>query len=309
MQDLRYVGPPGMGPLLHVGIYKTGNSEEAMSIKQAIEILDDFVRYHPQWDSPRKALTALRELRPATPEEAYAEFATTTTPQVNDPWGWFNTGFHAAERRIFGDMSTCLACNYTYTFGKHCPVCKSELIAKESAPQVDGPLPEKGASRKSDGQVALTMEPSAFQRPVSLPPATADQTPETDARVTRFDAFINEPPQYEDQRKVREYRHELYPKWLEVFHHINDLERRLSAAHATLEATREQWVIAVDTLNAERKAREEVERNFKTTWEIYVEQKQRAETAEDALETERLRGRPKVAVDPEDYGTPHYRKE
>jgi hypothetical protein len=28
-----------------------------------------------------------------------------------------------------------------------------------------------------------------------------------------FEDFINSPPQYEDQRMVRDYRHELYRKW------------------------------------------------------------------------------------------------
>ena len=31
--------------------------------------------------------------------------------------------------------------------------------------------------------------------------------------MLEFEDFINEPPQYEESYKVRDYRHQLYPKW------------------------------------------------------------------------------------------------
>lgn len=34
--------------------------------------------------------------------------------------------------------------------------------------------------------------------------------------VLDFDQFLNEPPEYEDLRRVREYRSSAYPKWLKV---------------------------------------------------------------------------------------------
>ena len=36
-----------------------------------------------------------------------------------------------------------------------------------------------------------------------------------------FEDFLNEPPQYEDQRMVRDYRHEAYRKWSELRDQIN----------------------------------------------------------------------------------------
>lgn len=36
------------------------------------------------------------------------------------------------------------------------------------------------------------------------------------AAMLAFEDFLNEPPQYEDKRMVREYRHEAYRKWSEL---------------------------------------------------------------------------------------------
>src|SRR5216684_2029461 len=38
--------------------------------------------------------------------------------------------------------------------------------------------------------------------------------------LSEFSDFINEPPQYEDKRMVRDYRHELARKWIPVFETI-----------------------------------------------------------------------------------------
>jgi hypothetical protein len=36
------------------------------------------------------------------------------------------------------------------------------------------------------------------------------------AAILAFEDFLNEPPQYEDKRMVRDYRHEAYRKWSEL---------------------------------------------------------------------------------------------
>lgn len=45
-------------------------------------------------------------------------------------------------------------------------------------------------------------------------------TDELTKALTEFSDFINEPPQYEDKRMVRDYRHELAGKWIPVFEAI-----------------------------------------------------------------------------------------
>ncbi len=54
-----------------------------------------------------------------------------------------------------------------------------------------------------------------WRRTRDLPPvgAVMTQDPLLQA-LTRFSDFINEPPQYEDRRMVRDYRHELARKWI-----------------------------------------------------------------------------------------------
>jgi hypothetical protein len=39
-----------------------------------------------------------------------------------------------------------------------------------------------------------------------------------------FDDFLNEPPEYEQQRMVRDYRHDAYKKWKPVLAYIQELE-------------------------------------------------------------------------------------
>lgn len=48
--------------------------------------------------------------------------------------------------------------------------------------------------------------------------------------VLEFEDFINEPPQYEELKNVRDYRHELYPKWQRVLTAIRSLATAPPAA-------------------------------------------------------------------------------
>ncbi len=41
--------------------------------------------------------------------------------------------------------------------------------------------------------------------------------------VLAFDSFLNEPPEYEDRFRVRDYRHQAWPKWEKVMHEIRAL--------------------------------------------------------------------------------------
>lgn len=52
---------------------------------------------------------------------------------------------------------------------------------------------------------SLKAELAKLRAPVDLPKIIKD-----------FDAFLNEPPQYEDKRMVRDYRHAAYQKWQPV---------------------------------------------------------------------------------------------
>lgn len=45
--------------------------------------------------------------------------------------------------------------------------------------------------------------------------------------VAAFEDFLNEPPQYEEQYRVREYRHEAYPKWRRA---IEDMQRLIATS-------------------------------------------------------------------------------
>lgn len=49
--------------------------------------------------------------------------------------------------------------------------------------------------------------------------------------MIEFSDFINEPPQYEDKRMVRDYRHELAPKWLAL---VSQIEAALGSKTAFL---------------------------------------------------------------------------
>ena len=48
---------------------------------------------------------------------------------------------------------------------------------------------------------------------MSPPPG---QSPLMRESVLEFDAFLNEPPSYEDQRMVRDYRHQVYKRWAKI---------------------------------------------------------------------------------------------
>jgi hypothetical protein len=48
----------------------------------------------------------------------------------------------------------------------------------------------------------------------------------------KFDTFLNEPPSYEQERMVREYRHDAYPKWVKIERGLRDVIDRLRKAEA-----------------------------------------------------------------------------
>lgn len=79
----------------------------------------------------------------------------------------------------------------------------------------------------------------------------------------QLDNAINESPEYEDQRKVREYRHELYPKWRKVHEAFSAKIRSLYAqldARATVDAQRESYISDLQAeLKADKKAREKLQ--------------------------------------------------
>jgi len=64
---------------------------------------------------------------------------------------------------------------------------------------------------------SLTTAPPAQAMSVKLPQSVLD-----------FDDFLNTPPDYEDMRMVREYRHAAYPKWQKVVAGIQQLARAIS---------------------------------------------------------------------------------
>ena len=43
------------------------------------------------------------------------------------------------------------------------------------------------------------------------------------ASVLRFDTLLNEPSAFEDQTRVRDYRHQMWPRWQEVLTDIRKL--------------------------------------------------------------------------------------
>lgn len=64
--------------------------------------------------------------------------------------------------------------------------------------------------------------------PNQSPPARPDE----DAlrkKLVAFSDFLNEPPQYEEQRMVRDYRHEAYAKWLPL---VTELIARFATSPA-----------------------------------------------------------------------------
>lgn len=61
-------------------------------------------------------------------------------------------------------------------------------------------------------------------------------------KLSEFSEFINEPPQYEDKRMVRDYRHELARKWVSVFEAIQVAMAASAAECASLRAANNTWV-------------------------------------------------------------------
>lgn len=61
------------------------------------------------------------------------------------------------------------------------------------------------SANKARNQFAASMRTGEVMADAPLPQAVLD-----------FDQFLNEPPEYEDLRRVREYRSSAYPKWLKV---------------------------------------------------------------------------------------------
>jgi 5-bromo-4-chloroindolyl phosphate hydrolysis protein len=60
--------------------------------------------------------------------------------------------------------------------------------------------------------------------------------------INEFEAFINEPPAYEDDFRVRDYRHELYPKWSLVLKEIQSLQSQLEASQQEVARLREALI-------------------------------------------------------------------
>jgi hypothetical protein len=59
-----------------------------------------------------------------------------------------------------------------------------------------------------------------------------DTLPPLPPEVLDFDQFLNEPPEYEDMRKVREYRHEAYAHWVKVVDAIREYGKACAALPA-----------------------------------------------------------------------------
>lgn len=64
--------------------------------------------------------------------------------------------------------------------------------------------------------------------------------------IAAFDAFLNEPPDYENLRMVREYRHAAYAKWKSVMVAID----RQAARIAELESKETGLQVAIQNLQA-----------------------------------------------------------
>lgn len=72
--------------------------------------------------------------------------------------------------------------------------------------------------------------------------------------LLEFEDFINEPPQYEEMFRVREYRHELYPKW-----------RIVSNAALALLAAKQSRIDELEKTHSECMDRETVEQLLEST--------------------------------------------
>jgi hypothetical protein len=48
------------------------------------------------------------------------------------------------------------------------------------------------------------------------------------ASVLRFETLLNEPTEFEDQTRVREYRHQMWPRWQEVVTDVRRLTTSMS---------------------------------------------------------------------------------
>jgi hypothetical protein len=59
-----------------------------------------------------------------------------------------------------------------------------------------------------------------------------DTLPPLPPEVLDFDQFLNEPPEYEDMRKVREYRHAAYAHWVKVVDAIREYGKACAALPA-----------------------------------------------------------------------------
>lgn len=53
----------------------------------------------------------------------------------------------------------------------------------------------------------------AYARAAAAPAVAPPKVDALPQEVLDFDTFLNTPPEYEDKRMVRDYRHEAYPKW------------------------------------------------------------------------------------------------
>lgn len=63
--------------------------------------------------------------------------------------------------------------------------------------------------------------------------------------VGEFEDFINEPPQYEDQRMVRDYRHEAYRKWEPLCRATLSLLAEITALQAKMEKLEGQQRVSI----------------------------------------------------------------
>lgn len=112
---------------------------------------------------------------------------------------------------------------------------------------------------------------------------TDSKTPRTD--VLELDSFLNEPPENEDKRTVRDYRYEAYAKWEKVSRYIRQLEAELAAANErTAEVVEwidgfppkpwaDEWFIALTTFGDRvvlTALPEEYSYDFKTADETYI---------------------------------------
>lgn len=72
----------------------------------------------------------------------------------------------------------------------------------------------------------------ATPQPFPAPAVQSGEFPELPSSIIEFDTFLNEPPSYEQERMVRDYRHEAYAKWAKVVDDIKDYARQAIAQTA-----------------------------------------------------------------------------